>query len=157
MTVAKVDASGNTLATLATTIAGEDIANDWLKVKQGAPPAGLKYGLAELFASDTVNATSWNYGVVLNCAGYSKMFGYAQVNTPNGSAYWCYFSVGITSNVSNRYNVHAVTNVADNAVSWFDNVDSNGMTAIGEWCQMSIYNPDAGAATITDAALYLLP
>lgn len=152
-----VDASGNLLTTLATALAGEDIANDWLKIKPVAPPAGLKYGLAELFSSTTVNAASWNYGVVLNCAGYSQMFGYVQINTPNGSAYWNYFGVGITSNVSSRYAVHGVSNTADNAISWFDNVDANGMRAIGEWCQMYVYNPDSGAATIVDAALYLLP
>lgn len=157
MATQKVDAAGNLLATLATAIAGEDIANDWMKIKQAAPPAGLKYGLAELFASTNVAATAWNYGVVLNCAGYSKMFGYVRVNTPNGTVYWNYFGVGITSDVSSRYAVHGVTNTADNVISWFDNVDAGGMRAIGEWCQMYVYNPDSGAATITEAALYLLP
>ena len=154
--MASRNVAGNYLVDMATRIAGEDIANDWVKTKTAAPPTALTYTLAELFAVTTISATSWKYSTVVNCAGYSKMFGRVQVNTTNGGVYWVQFGIGGPTNVASRYTVHSNAAVADNAIEWFDNIGTIPLV-IGNWCSLSLYNADTGDATIVDAWLYLLP
>jgi hypothetical protein len=155
---------GNLLVDLATRIAGEDIANDWLKVRLIAPGVALHYDKAELFLSAglTIPATSWHYSNIVSIDGYSTIMVFVQVNTPNAANYWVMFRIAPTNVIGDVPSMALIVKqdlaVADATPFTACNEDLAGVTrVIGGYAKIELYNPDSGDATIEHAHMVCLP
>lgn len=150
---------------LTTLVAGEDIANDRLKVLPGGSHVVTRYNRTHLFATNgtpisyIVPAASWCYGDLVSIEGYSQWALYVRTNTSAGGVW------GL------RVHVEPSPTYADGIYKIFENlaIADDTMVAVasnynsGLWLgynlKIDMYNPNGAGetATIESATLVVLP
>lgn len=152
---------------LTTKIAGEDLANDVMKVRQTMPATTLTYSLASLFTTTAIAAGEYKSGIWVNVEGYRYISGFvaANVNIAGWNIY-LRLSPATSSPVVGDIMAEVSGNTGNAAgekhralSNWGANGYPSANGATGKWAQLVVQDAGGGGTggTIIDAKIICVP